>query len=146
MRSWEVSTGTSIMAENRYESTFIIKGSLEDKDIDPIIAKAESFIQKNGGTVIEIERWGRRKLAYTIGKETQGAYVSAHFTSSGDLITKLERMYSLDESIIRFLTLLMPEASIKGRVAMKKRENDLAGKREAAALASGAQAPKELAI
>jgi small subunit ribosomal protein S6 len=134
------------MAENRYESTFIIKGTLEDKDIESIVAKAESFIQRNGGSVIEMERWGRRKLAYTIGKETQGAYVSAHFTSSGDLITKLERMYSLDESIIRFLTLVMPETSIKGRVAMKKRENDLAGKREAAALASGNQAPKELAI
>jgi small subunit ribosomal protein S6 len=134
------------MAQNRYESTFIVKGSLDDKDIDPIIAKAESFIQKNGGTVIDMERWGRRKLAYQIGHETQGAYVSAHFTSSGDLITKLERMYSLDENIIRFLTLTMPESSIKGRVAMKKREVELAGKREAAALASGAQTPKELVI
>ena len=134
------------MAQNRYESTFIIKGTLDDKDIEAIVAKAESFIQKNGGTVIDMERWGRKKLAYQIGHETQGAYVSAHFTSSGDLITKLERMYSLDESIIRFLTLSMPEASIKGRIAMKKREEELAGKREAAALASGAQAPKELAI
>ena len=134
------------MAENRYESTFIVKGSLEDKDIDPIIAKAESFIQKNGGTVIEMERWGRRKLAYPIGRETQGAYVSAHFTAPGDLITKLERMYSLDENIIRFLTLVMPETAIKGRVAMKKREVELAGKREAAGIASGALAAKELTV
>ncbi len=125
------------MAENRYESTFIIKGTLDDKDIESIVTKAESFIQKNGGTVIDMERWGRKKLAYIIGKETQGAYVSAHFTAPGDLITKLERMYSLDESIIRFLTLLMPETSIKGRIAMKKREDELAGKREAAGLASG---------
>jgi small subunit ribosomal protein S6 len=126
------------MAETRYESTFIIKGSLEDKDIEPIVAKTESFIQKNGGTVIDMERWGRRKLAYQIGHETQGAYVSAHFTSPGDLITKLERMYSLDENIIRFLTLVMPETAIKGRVAMKKREVELAGKREAASAANEA--------
>jgi small subunit ribosomal protein S6 len=134
------------MAQNRYESTFIIKGTLDDKDIESIVEKAESFIQKNGGTVIDMERWGRRKLAYQIGHETQGAYVSAHFTSAGDLITKLERMYSLEENIIRFLTLVMPETAIKGRIAMKKREEELAGKRDAAAAASGAQAPKELAI
>ncbi len=126
------------MAENRYESTFIVKGSLEDKDIDPIIEKTENFIQKNGGTVIEMERWGRRKLAYPIGRETQGAYISAHFTSAGDLITKLERMFSLDENIIRFLTLVMPESSIKGRIAMKKREVELASKREAASAANEA--------
>ncbi len=128
------------MAENRYESTIIIKGTLDDKDIESIVAKTESFIQKNGGSVIEMERWGRKKLAYIIGKETQGAYVSSHFTAPGDLITKLERMYSLDENIIRFLTLLMPETSIKGRIAMKKRETELASKREAASLANEAAA------
>ena len=120
------------MAEKRYESTFIVKGSLEDKDIDPIVAKTESFIGKNGGSVIEMERWGRRKLAYEIGRETQGYYVSAHFTAPGELISKLERMFSLDEGVIRFLSLAMPETAIKGRVAMKKREDQLASKRDAA--------------
>ncbi len=128
------------MAEKRYESTFIVKGSLEDKDIDPIIAKTESFIQKNGGSVIEMERWGRRKLAYEIGRETQGFYVSAHFTAPGELISKLERMFSLDESVIRFLTLAFPESAAKGRIAMKKRSDELASKREASSLAHEAAA------
>ncbi len=121
------------MADNkRYESTFIIKGSLEDKDIDPVVAKAEDFIQKNGGSIIEMERWGRRKLAYTIGHETQGFYVSAHFRAPGAVVSRLERMFSLDENIMRYLTLLMPEAAVKGRVAMKKRADEVAMKREAA--------------
>src|SRR5438270_172019 len=101
------------MAESRYESTFIIKGSLEDKDIDPIVTKAEEFIKKNSGTIIEMERWGRRKLAYGIGHETQGFYVSAHFTAPGAIVTKLERMFSLDENVIRFLTLAMPDVAVK---------------------------------
>lgn len=117
---------------NRYETTFIVKGTLEDKDIDPIIAKTEDFIQKNGGTIIEMERWGRRKLAYTIGRETQGFYTSAHFTAPGAIVGRLERMFTLDENVIRFLTLVMPESAVKGRVAMKKREESVASKREAA--------------
>ncbi|MFI5202088.1 MAG: 30S ribosomal protein S6 [Candidatus Kapaibacterium sp.] len=117
---------------NRYESTFIVKGSLEDKDIDPVIAKTEDFIQKNGGTIIEMERWGRRKLAYTIGRETQGFYVSAHFTAPGAIVGRMERMFTLDENVIRFLTLAMPESAVKGRVAMKKRADEVQSKREAA--------------
>ncbi|HET6401488.1 MAG TPA: 30S ribosomal protein S6 [Candidatus Kapabacteria bacterium] len=117
---------------NRYESTFIVKGSLEDKDIDPVIAKTEDFIQKNGGTIIEMERWGRRKLAYTIGRETQGFYVSAHFTAPGAIVARMERMFTLDENVIRFLTLAMPESAVKGRVAMKKRADEVQSKREAA--------------
>ncbi|HEY3876162.1 MAG TPA: 30S ribosomal protein S6 [Candidatus Kapabacteria bacterium] len=128
------------MAQKRYESTFIVKGSLDDKDIDATVAKAESFITRNGGSVHEMERWGRRKLAYLIGKETQGAYVSAHFTAPGDIVTKLERMYTLDDNVIRFLTILLPETSVKGRVAMKKRSDELGAKREASLAASEAAA------
>jgi small subunit ribosomal protein S6 len=118
------------MAETRYESTFIIKGSLQDPDIDAVVSKAEDFITKNGGTVIEMERWGRRKLAYDIGHETQGFYVSAHFTAPGALITRIERMYDLEERIIRWLTLVTPESAVKGRIAMKKRSEEVAAKRE----------------
>ena len=126
------------MAENtRYESTVIIKGSLQDEQIDPIVTKIEEFIAKNGGAVIEMERWGRRKLAYEITRETQGFYVSAHFTAPGAMIMRLERMYDLDDNIIRWLTLVTPESAIKGRIAMIKRTEEVHARREAAALAAG---------
>ena len=121
------------MAETRYESTFIIKGSLQDPDIDAVVSKTEDFITKNGGTVIEMERWGRRKLAYDIGHETQGFYISAHFTAPGAFIARLERMYDLEERVIRWLTLVTPESAVKGRIAMKKRSEEVAVRREAQA-------------
>src|SRR6204780_2765761 len=121
------------MAESRYESTFIIKGTLEDKDFEPIIAKTEETIKRYGGTVIEMERWGRKKLAYMIARETQGYYVTAHFTHPGtyedrtsNIIARLERMFSLDESVIRFLTLARPDSFVNGRDDMKKRAGEVA--------------------
>ena len=120
------------MADSRYESTIIIKGSLQDPEIDPVITKVQDFITKNGGTVIEMEHWGRRKLAYEIVRETQGFYVSAHFTAPGAVIQKLERMYHLDDNIIRWLTLSHPEADVIARAAMKKRTEEVTPKREAA--------------
>jgi small subunit ribosomal protein S6 len=127
------------MAEKRYESTVIIKGTLADEAVEPVITKIEQFIAKNGGNVIEMERWGRRKMAYEIGKETQGSYVSAHFTAPGAIVTKLERMYDLDDNIIRWLTLVTPETAIKGRIAMKKRAEEVNARREAAAAAAAAE-------
>lgn len=126
------------MADSRYESTFIIKGSLGDEQIDTVVAKFEELITRNGGTVIEMERWGRRKLAYDIGKESQGYYVSAHFTSPGATIARVERMYNLDENVVRWLTLHHPESSVKGRIAMKKRAEEVNARREAAAAAEAA--------
>jgi len=116
----------------RYESTIIIKGKLQDSEIDAVIAKVEDFITKNGGAVIEMERWGRRKLAYEIERETQGFYLSAHFTAPGALIARLERMYDLDDNIIRWLTLVFPETAVASRAAMKKRAEEVTSKREAA--------------
>jgi small subunit ribosomal protein S6 len=119
------------MADNRYESTFIINGSIEDDAADAIITKAEDAVTKNGGNLIETERWGRRKLAYEIEKQTTGIYVSLHFTAPGAVIGKLERVYQLDEQVFRWLTLIMPEANLKGRQVMKKRVEDVAIRREA---------------
>ena len=119
------------MADNRYESTFIISGSLEDDAADAIVQKAEDTVTKNGGILLETERWGRRKLAYEIEKQTSGHYVSLHFTAPGAVIGKLERVYQLDEQVLRWLTLIMPETNIKGRQAMKKRVEDVAIRREA---------------
>lgn len=120
------------MADKRYESTFIIKGSLQEQDVDQIVHKAEDLITKNGGSIVEMERWGRRKLAYDIERETQGFYISAHFTAPAPTIAKLERQFQLDENVIRWLTLVMPDAAVNGRQAMKKRGEEMAAKREAA--------------
>jgi small subunit ribosomal protein S6 len=132
------------MAESRYESTFIIKGSLEDKDFEPILTKTEDTIRRYGGTVLEMERWGRKKLAYTIARATQGYYVTAHFTHPGtnedrnsNIISRLERMFSLDANVIRYLTLARPDSVVKGRADMKKRASEVAAKREAAIAAMG---------
>jgi small subunit ribosomal protein S6 len=116
-------------ADKRYESTFIVDGNLQDDVIETIIGRASDILTKNGGTILEVENWGRRKLAYMIEKVTTGVYVSLHFTAPAASIAKLDRHYQLDEQIIRWMTLVMPETSIQGRNAMKKRVEDVAARR-----------------
>lgn len=88
-----------------YESVIILNATLEDLQIDAEVEKIKDFIQKNTGEIRAIEKWGRRRLAYAIKKKNNGFYVLYEFKAPGDLISKLERQYHLNENIIRFLTI-----------------------------------------
>ncbi len=131
----------------RYESTYILNAVLADDVVNTITKKFEDTVTKNGGSVIESEAWGVRRLAYPIRKQTNGRYISLHFTAPGAVITKLERAYQLEDEILRWLTLEMPDESHVGRVKMKKRVDDLEVRRAALAKAQaeGLTAPAPVA-
>lgn len=75
--------------------------------IDEQVAKVESLIRANGGEVKELQRWGRRKLAYEIKKRQLGYYVFIKFNAEGPFIERLSKEFRLNESIFRYLTILL---------------------------------------
>ena len=109
------------MADKRYESTFLLSSNLQDEPVVAIVKKFEDTISKNGGKLLETERWGIRRLAYEIKKHTSAHYISLHYTAPPATNAKLERAYQLDEDILRWLTLEMPDENFKARDAMKTR-------------------------
>lgn len=96
-----------------YESIIIINATLEDAQIETEIEKIKDFIIKNTGEIRALEKWGRRRLAYAIKKKNNGFYVLYEFKAPGDLITKLERQYLLNENIIRFITIELNKKALK---------------------------------
>jgi small subunit ribosomal protein S6 len=123
------------MAEKRYESTYILNTNLSEDAAKAISTKFEDMVTKNGGTVIETEVWGVRKLAYMIDKHTSGRYISLHFTAPGSVIAKLERGYHLEDEVLRWMTLEMPANLKEQREAMKKRVAEVEIRRNAIAKA-----------
>ena len=109
------------MAEKRYESTFLLSSNIQEEPLLAIIKKFEDAVTKNGGTLINTERWGVRRLAYEIRKHTSAHYISMHYSAPSTTNAKLERTYQLDEDILRWLTLEMPDENHQSRVAMKTR-------------------------
>ncbi len=129
------------MAEKRYESTYILNTNLSDDAAKVISTKFEDMVTKNGGTVIETEIWGVRKLAYMIDKHTSGRYYSLHFTAPGTVIAKLERGYHLEDEVLRWMTLEMPANLNEQRAAMKKRVAEVDIRRTAMAKAQAEGVP-----
>ena len=100
-----------------YESIFIVNASLDDPQIDAVIARVEDTITKNGGTIAAANRWGRKRLAYPISKKTTGFYVHLEFEGPSTLIATLERSFQLDEMILRHLTAIVDKRALKARQA-----------------------------
>lgn len=101
------------MNKRVYESAVLINAALDDEAIKILISKIKETISDNGGEIREIEDWGRKRLAYQIKKSKIGYYVIFRFDSQPDLITKLERYYQLDETILRYLTITLSNDALE---------------------------------
>ena len=101
--------------KNIYETTFIVNASLDDAQIETAIARVQDTITKNGGTITALNKWGRKRLAYSINKKTTGYYCNIEFEGPGSLIALLERSYQLDELILRYLTIRLSKNALKAR-------------------------------
>lgn len=87
-----------------YESTYIVNAILEDTEIETIITRISEFLAEHGATISEMNKWGRRRLAYPIKKKYNGYYVYMIFEANAETIPLLERFYVLDDNIMRHLT------------------------------------------
>ena len=88
-----------------YESAVLINAALDDQQIESILTRIKDIIINNGGQIRELENWGRKRLAYPVEKSKIGYYAIYRFDAPSDIVAKLERSYSLDEQILRFMTL-----------------------------------------
>ena len=99
----------------QYESTFIVNASLDDGQVDGVIGRVQEVITKGGGTVDALNKWGRKRLSYTINKKTNGFYVNLEFTAPSTLILVLDRAFQLDEMILRYLTIIVNRKALAAR-------------------------------
>jgi small subunit ribosomal protein S6 len=105
----------------QYETTFILDAHLPNEQIEASVGKYSQLIEKNSGKILSVERWGKRRLSYEIKKKQYGFYVYIRFESDGKLCLELERVYKLDDSVLRHLTLLVSKQALQDE-ARKKAE------------------------
>ena len=92
-----------------YEVVYIIKPNFEDEKYNQIIEKYNALIQNNGGEILKVEPWGKRRLAYEIEKLNEGYYVLLRINGSPELPQELERNFKISDEIMRYLVVRVGE-------------------------------------
>jgi len=101
------------MNKHVYESAVLINAALDDETIKNLIERIKETITTNGGDILEIEDWGRKRLAYQVKKSKIGYYAIFRFNSPTDIVPKIERNYQLDENILRYLTIALSKDALE---------------------------------
>lgn len=90
----------------RYETIFIIQADLPDEDINTTIDRYQGIIASLKGTMINVERWGKRKMAYPIEKKTRGFYTLLDYAGQGKVVSELERNFKIDDKVLKYMTIM----------------------------------------
>ena len=83
-----------------YEVVYIIDAALSEEETAALVAKFQTLAEQNG-TAVEVDEWGKRKLAYAINYKTEGYYVLMSFTSDPSFPKELSRVLGITDGIIR---------------------------------------------
>lgn len=88
----------------KYETMFILKPELEAEVYESLVEKFKGVIEAQGGEVTNVNRMGRRKLAYEVRKKfREGYYVLFNYAGDGNVTDELERNYKISDDVIRYL-------------------------------------------
>ena len=95
---------------HQYELMVILSPEIDERTVAPSLDKFLKVITNDGGSIENVDIWGRRRLAYEIQKKTEGIYAVVNFTATSAATQELDRQLSLNEQIMRTKVLRAEEA------------------------------------
>lgn len=90
----------------KYETTFILEPGFDEGKVNEEIERVSQWIRDLGGEVLEVQRWGKKRLAYEIGKKRDGIFTLVLYQAAGPTVKELERRLRLNEAVMRVLTVV----------------------------------------
>ena len=87
-----------------YETIYILRPNVDPDEADRIATRVREVIAGRGGKLLRVDNWGRRKLAYTIGKATRGVFVYVRYVGLNNVVAEVERNLRLIDDVVRHQT------------------------------------------
>ena len=88
---------------NKYELAVVVSAKAEDDERAAVIEKCKALIERFGGTITEVDEWGKKRLAYEIQKMKEGYYYFIHFESDTTTPGEIEERIRIMDNVIRYL-------------------------------------------
>lgn len=88
---------------NVYENMVILNAALSDEEADAAISRIKDLVTGQGGEVLKVDVWGRRKLAYDINKHKKGFYVLLFYKAPPATIKKLDEFFKVFDAVLKYI-------------------------------------------
>lgn len=89
----------------RYETIFILRPNAGEEEINRVVESTSKIILDEKGSIIELAKWGMKKLAYLIKKESLGYYVYCDYAGTPAAVSEIERKFRIDDLVLKYLTI-----------------------------------------
>lgn len=120
-----------------YETTCVLRPGLGETVFAEVMERACAIVTADGGSVIDLDRWGLKQLAYPIKKEGQGYYFCLNCAATQKAVQEMERIFRIDDRVLRYLTIKLHDTIDEtGIVEEKEKIAALAAAKAAAAEAA----------
>ena len=113
-----------------YEHIFLARQDLSQAQVDALAPTATQNVEAGKGKVTKTEPWGLRPLAYKIAKNRKAHFILLNIDAPAGVVAELERQTSLNEDIIRFMTVRVEELESGPSVMMRKQDRERTRRRE----------------
>jgi small subunit ribosomal protein S6 len=113
-----------------YEHVFLARQDLSQAQVDALAATATEIVETNQGKVTKTETWGLKSLAYKIARNRKAHFVLLNIDAPAGVVAELERQTSINEDVIRYLTVRVDEHETGPSVMMRKTDRDRTKRRE----------------
>jgi small subunit ribosomal protein S6 len=114
--------------DRTYEILFIADSNLSEPDVDALTAQVQGYIEKESGKVDKIEKWGKKRLAYDVGRHREGYYVLITAIGGNALIKEVERRIKVTDGIFRHITVRVDLELAKAETRKSQRAEQEKGK------------------
>ena len=123
-----------------YETVFIINPELSEEDTQATVEKFTGILDAGGATLVKLDLWGRRRLAYEVKKFSKGFFVLMDYGADPSAVDEMERNFKIDERVIRFLTVKKNDVFDLDAIARAEEEAKAKAAQRAAQAAAEAEA------
>jgi small subunit ribosomal protein S6 len=112
------------VSDRTYEILFIADPNLGEPEVDALTALIQGYVEKVGGRIQKVEKWGKKRLAYLIGKHREGSYVLIVAEGPAALVREVERRIRVTDGVVKFMTVRVDEELRKAANRKARRPAD----------------------
>ena len=87
---------------NKYELALVVNAKIEDEAREAVVEKAKNYVTRYGGTITEVEEWGKKRLAYEVQKMREGFYYFIQFEADATCPAEIERHVRIMDNVLRY--------------------------------------------